>query len=337
MFCVFLNELSKGSDHNNNDTMLTYLQVHWYYTLPPTIILYLLMRPLIGTFEKIKIIALCSLALIYTTPWDNYIIYHKAWWYRKDAVIGTIGYVPIEEYMFFIIQTIFTALWTSCCTRWSLNSLSLWSPDQKKFQVTRYAAISLFSLAMLWGWLNAIPKTKTFYLGSITWWSLIVVIILWYVAGPYIVQRYRQTLISILVPSIYLCYVDVIALRARVWHINEATSLEMFPIDDLPLEEVVFFFVTNIVIAMGSSAFDKSKAVIDTYCREPFPLGSNISPKKRFFAQIKMLAEGSICNEHNFDSSVIDDLKVCIAVLDKASKSFSLAANCFPNGNALFI
>lgn len=278
-------------------------------------------------------ISLCGLALIYTTPWDNYIIYHKAWWYRKDAVIGTIGYVPIEEYLFFIIQTIMTALWTSLCSRWTLNSLYLKNSNLLKFYAIRYIVISVAVALMIIGWQHAIPATKTFYLGSITWWTLLVVIVLWYVSGSYVTKRYKETLISILVPSIYLCYVDLIALRARVWHINEATSLEIFPIAELPIEEVTFFCLSNVIVALGSHAFDKSKAVIDTYFREPFPVGSSISVKKRFFGYIKMLLEGSVCNEQNFDRSVITDLETCIVVLDKASKSFSLAANCFPNGN----
>lgn len=316
--------------------MLTYLQVHIYYTIPPTIILYLLMRPLIGSFDKIKIITLCTLALVYTTPWDNYIIYFKAWWYRKDAVIGTIGYVPIEEYCFFIIQTILSALWTSFCSRWTLNALYLQNTSRVNFYAIRYAVITILVGLMITGWTYAIPATKTFYMGSIIWWTLFVVIVLWYISGPYVVKRYRETLISILLPSLYLCYVDLIALRAQVWHINEATSLEIFLVKDLPLEEITFFFLTNIIVAMGSHAFDKSKAVIDTYYREPFPVGSNISAKKRFFGYIKMLMEGSVCNEQNFDPTVISDLRTCIVVLDKASKSFSLAANCFPNGEQIF-
>lgn len=309
------------------------MEVHFYYTLPPTILLYLLMRPLIGSFDKIKLISISALAVIYTTPWDNYIIYHKAWWYRKDAVIGTIGYVPIEEYLFFIIQTVFTTLWTSLCARWTLNSLFLKSTNQTQFQLIRYSVIAALAVIMYIGWIHAIPATKTFYMGSILWWILFVVIILWYLSGPYVCKRYKATLISVLAPSIYLCYVDVIALRARVWHINEATSLEIFLVDDLPLEEVAFFFLTNILVAIGSHAFDKSKAVIDTYHTEPFPAGTNISTKKRLFGYIKMLLEGSVCNEQNFDPSVITDLETCITVLDRASKSFSLAANCFPNGN----
>lgn len=310
--------------------MLTYLQVHFYYTLPPTIILYLLMRPLIGSVDKIKILFLCILAVAYTTPWDNYIIYHKAWWYRKDAVLGTIGYVPIEEYMFFIIQTIFTTLWTTLMSRWSLNSLYLPSKNITKVYAIRYAVITFVTILMIIGWKNAIPATKTFYMGSIIWWISLVVILLWYISGSYVCKRYKETLLSIIVPSVYLCYVDMIALRARVWHINEATSLEIFPVDDLPLEEIAFFFLTNIIVTLGSAAFDKTKAVIDTYFKEPYLVGSQISSKDRFVAYTNMLLHS--CNEQNLDPTVVSDLETCIVVLDKASKSFSLASNCFPNG-----
>lgn len=153
-----------------------------------------------------------------------------------------------------------------------------------------------------------------------------------YVAGAYVHKRYKETLISIVVPSIYLCYVDLIALRARVWHINESTSLEIFLINDLPIEEITFFFITNTIISIGAAAFDKSKAVIDTYYREPHALGSNIGPFQRFWGYMKMTTQGFVCNEQNLDPKVIADLETCVMVLDKASKSFSLAANCFSSG-----
>lgn len=216
--------------------------------------------------------------------------------------------------------------------RWTLNSLYLKTNDCFKFHFNRYAAISILLILMGTGWMYAIPATKTFYLGCIIWWTLFVVTLLWYVVGAYVVKRYKETLISIVVPSIYLCYVDLIALRARVWHINEATSLEIFPIDDLPIEEITFFFITNTIISIGAAAFDKSKAVIDTYCREPHALGSNIGPFRRFWGYVKMMTQGFVCNEQNLNSTVIEDLETCIVVLDKASKSFSLAANCFSSG-----
>lgn len=134
----------------------------------------------------------------------------------------------------------------------------------------------------------------------------------------------------VLVPSVYLCYVDVIALRARVWHISEATSLEVFLVNDLPLEEIVFFFMTNVVVALGATSCDRVKAVIDTYFQDPFPVGSVVSIQDRFKSYLETMLNGSLSIDH--DPQVIDDLELCIEVLDEASKSFSLAANLFPNG-----
>lgn len=315
--------------------MLTYMEVHLYYTIPPTVILFLLMRPLISNFDRLKMYSLCTLAVLYTTPWDNYIIYHKAWWYRKDAVLGTIGYVPIEEYLFFIIQTMFMTLWTSACSRWTIHSLHLRQPSKGKFFVIRYITLSVMVSAVVLGWTHAVPGTKTFYLGSIAWWAMLIIVFLWYIAGIYIYERFRMVLLCVLVPTVYLCYVDVIALRARVWHINEATSLEVFLVDDLPLEEILFFVVTNVIVVLGSSAFDKSKAVIDTYYKEPFVVGSVVSMRERFVKYIKMMMAGSLSDESQMDPQIIDDLELCIEVLDEASKSFSLAANLFPNGKEL--
>ena len=46
------------------------------------------------------------LALLYTTPWDNYLVATSVWWYDPALVVGTtLGYVPVEEYLFFIGQT----------------------------------------------------------------------------------------------------------------------------------------------------------------------------------------------------------------------------------------
>src|SRR5262245_44516534 len=52
------------------------------------------------------------LAVGYTTPWDNYLVATGVWYYNRDLVTGIlIGYVPIEEYTFFIVETILAGLW----------------------------------------------------------------------------------------------------------------------------------------------------------------------------------------------------------------------------------
>ena len=44
------------------------------------------------------------LAVTYTTPWDNYLVATGVWYYNPELVTGiVIGYVPIEEYTFFVL------------------------------------------------------------------------------------------------------------------------------------------------------------------------------------------------------------------------------------------
>ena len=50
------------------------------------------------------------LAFAYTTPWDNYLVFREVWGYPPGRVLATIGYVPVEEYAFFLLQPIMTGL-----------------------------------------------------------------------------------------------------------------------------------------------------------------------------------------------------------------------------------
>ncbi|MCZ7668152.1 MAG: lycopene cyclase domain-containing protein [Chloroflexi bacterium] len=54
---------------------------------------------------------LIIIAVVYTTPWDNYLVATRVWWYDINLVTGfVIGWVPIEEYTFFIVQPIMTGV-----------------------------------------------------------------------------------------------------------------------------------------------------------------------------------------------------------------------------------
>ncbi|XP_031631815.1 bifunctional lycopene cyclase/phytoene synthase-like [Contarinia nasturtii] len=311
--------------------MLIYMQLMCYYTVLPTIILYLVLKPLMSSFDNIKIILSCALTLSYTVPWINYVAFQQMVWYRNDISVGFIGYAPIEKYSFIIFQAVLITLWTTLCTRWALNSLHLKSYSRFKFNLVRYSVILLLVILTIIGLIKSIPDTKTFYIGSIAAWFLPTVIILWYICGPYTCQRYKETLISIIVPSIYLCYVNLIAMRAHIWYISENTSLSILPWNKLPIEEIILIILSNVIIVMTSHAFDKIKAINDTYYRQPFPVYSKISETTRFFGYIRMLFDGIFLDETTFDQSVITDLGKCNNIFKNSSKSFYFVSKFFPN------
>ena len=46
------------------------------------------------------------LAIVYTTPWDNYLVATRVWYYNPNLISGVVlGWVPLEEYIFFVLET----------------------------------------------------------------------------------------------------------------------------------------------------------------------------------------------------------------------------------------
>lgn len=59
------------------------------------------------------------IALVYTTPWDNYLVATKVWYYDPARVWNIIlGWVPLEEYLFFVLQPILTGLVVAGLLKW---------------------------------------------------------------------------------------------------------------------------------------------------------------------------------------------------------------------------
>ncbi|WWC89764.1 uncharacterized protein L201_004690 [Kwoniella dendrophila CBS 6074] len=96
--------------------MFTYIQIHLYFIIPPILLLTLLYFPVLGRREMLKFLWLGFMATIWTTPWDNFILSQEGWSYPPNSILGKIGYVPIEEHMFFILQPILLILLHSIFT-----------------------------------------------------------------------------------------------------------------------------------------------------------------------------------------------------------------------------
>ena len=194
------------------------------------------------------ITVLATLALIYTTPWDNFLVAHKVWWYGPNRVLGTIGYVPIEEYCFFILQTYMTGFWTFLLWLKSDKSkLPLKKSLLKSNVIATLFITEIFSLFLL-------KFDSSFYMGLILSWSLPIVLIQLVAGFGYIATHFKTYLLAFGVPSVYLCFADAFALYDGIWYISKkfTTGIKLGP---LPIEEATFFFMTNIMVAQGLLLF----------------------------------------------------------------------------------
>jgi lycopene cyclase domain-containing protein len=193
------------------------------------------------------IVTLIFLAVSYTTPWDNYLVATKVWWYGEDRVLGTIGYVPIEEYMFFILQTIFTGLLCFFFQR-KIPLVKIASNSKFKLVVT-LIYMGLFLLGIY-----CLSVTSMKYLGLILAWAIPILLLQWLIGGQYLIKNSKIFVVTFLVPSFYLWFADALAIKWNIWAISEKYTIGL-KIGTLPLEEAVFFLVTNLMVAQGLILF----------------------------------------------------------------------------------
>lgn len=188
-----------------------------------------------------------AVALIYTTPWDNYLVSTRVWWYDPSLVTGlTIGWVPIEEYTFFLLQPILGGLWLLFLLRRPVPTQSglrpLLRPWLALLAVIVWAGAAVI---LLLGWQ---PGT---YLALELVWAL-PPIGLQLAFGADILWRHRRSLFLAIVPlTTFLSVADAIAINWGIWTINPEKSLNIQVGGILPLEEILFFLLTNILVTFG--------------------------------------------------------------------------------------
>ena len=201
-------------------------------------------------------------AVVYTTPWDNYLVATRVWWYNPGLVTGfVIGYVPIEEYTFFVLQTLLTAAFLLLIARhrpmWT--PVQLTSSEWKRKTATGLLAVLwvIFAVILVVGW-----KPGT-YLALLMVWALPPLMIQTGF-GADILWHYRRYIVpTVVFMTLYLAVADKLAISSGTWTINPEQSLNIFVFGTLPIEELIFFFMTNVLVAVGitlaSSTFSKAR------------------------------------------------------------------------------
>lgn len=234
---------------------MTYAQFHVAYTLPVLIGVALLQsRPLAGVGARTAwrwLLAVATLAFVYTTPWDNYLVYRGVWGYPPGAVLGTIGYVPVEEYAFFVIQTLIVGLGYYALRGWGVWP-SPGRPVPRAFRaggIAFWLALTAFGVGLLLH-----PSQRALYMGLILAWAAPVLAGMWYVGAAKVWDERRRVVWAIAVPTVYLWLIDRTAIARGIWDIRDRYSLGVDPFG-LPVEEATFFWITTTLCVVGLALF----------------------------------------------------------------------------------
>jgi len=212
-------------------------------------------QPLTSWTARPVIIALIVVAVVYTTPWDNYLVATRVWWYDTDLVTNiTIWYVPIEEYTFFVVQTIMTGL----LTVWLMRRMPIKPLPQNGLKMRRWStgitavvwAASVVLLLLTFVAPDSFWRYGTYLALEVSWG--LIPIMLQLIVGADILWRHRYTVVTAILSSwLYLSATDAIAIQSGTWTINPEQSLPLLIGGILPIEEALFFLITNVLVVFG--------------------------------------------------------------------------------------
>ncbi len=230
---------------------MTYLRFHLVFMVPAIAVLALLVllrRPRPDSRAWWSLAALSGLALTYTTGWDNYLVSRGVWSYGPDRVLGTIGWVPVEEYLFFLLQPLLTGLW-----------LYVVLGDGAQYRREPPAPGAGHLPTAVWlvataGGFVMLGFDATTYLGLILAWAAPVLAVQWVFAGPVLRRMGGRAVTAIALPTAYLWVADAFAIRNGIWSISSRYTTGFAPLG-LPIEEATFFLLTNVLVVQGLVMF----------------------------------------------------------------------------------
>ncbi|MFC6952203.1 lycopene cyclase domain-containing protein [Halorubellus litoreus] len=226
---------------------LTYVVFHLAFVVPALAAVAVLRR-VRGLDEwtrtlKVGTPVVVVLAVAYTTPWDNYLVARGVWTYGEGTVLARLWWAPVEEYAFFVLQSILTALWVGSLGLVDVSGASI-SRRQRVAGALTAAAVTALGLAWV------LQGGQTLYLGAILAWAGPVLGVQWAFGWPALVRARKTFLLGVLAPTLYLCVADRVAIDAGVWTLSETYTTGVLVLG-LPVEEGLFFLVTNVFVVQS--------------------------------------------------------------------------------------
>lgn len=232
---------------------MTYFRFHLIFNLP----LLILLAAMSGTtpwiaseLEAFGVVLL--IVVIFTSPWDNLAAKWGIWGFPREKYSFRIGYLPVEEYAFFLLQSINVML--------AVRALFHFFPDWLVGQETDIGTATLICLAasiIPWSFIaislrrlrrRAGPRVN--YAIHLAWF--LPVIYAQWVLAPSLFRGHAGFLLLLTAAfGVYYTLADVVAVRAGIWYFDEKQITGMKLGGILPWEEIAFFFLTSLLVAQS--------------------------------------------------------------------------------------
>ena len=195
-------------------------------------------------------LVILAIVVAFTTPWDNYAVSQGIWSFPGGRHAFRIWHLPIEEYCFFIIQSVEVLLLCHGSTGLAGFRNRPTPPLNSPGVITGLGAIAaLWACTGLW-FGRRLPR-RAQYLFHLLYWFGPVVVFQWVLAAPLLLANLSAILPATAMVSSWLTVADLAAVRQGIWEFDEKQILGLKWRNRLPIEEILFFFVSSLLVAQS--------------------------------------------------------------------------------------
>jgi lycopene cyclase domain-containing protein len=190
--------------------------------------------------------------MVFTTPWDNIAVRWGIWGFPREKYSFRIGYLPVEEYIFFILQSVNVMLAVRALFRWHPRWL-LRLPVPISHTTWLLAGFSIVAWILIAAQLLELRQKqgpRVNYALHLVWF-LPVIYVQWVIAPRLLFGHLGLLALVTGAFGIYYTLADLVAVKAGTWFFDEKqiTGVKLGGI--LPWEEIAFFFLTSLLVAQS--------------------------------------------------------------------------------------
>ncbi|HET9109655.1 MAG TPA: lycopene cyclase domain-containing protein [Ktedonobacterales bacterium] len=189
---------------------------------------------------------LTLVALIYMAPWDHTAAVWDLWTWAPGRTWGARWWdVPPEEYLFCILEALLASTLIYAMLLWRGRIVSSAQPRREARPLRGDAVTTLAAGALI-----ASAQAGWSYLPFLLVWALPVIGIQWALGGRYLWRERRVWPWVALVLCAYFTLADAVAISAGVWSFD-ARALAGVALGPVPLEEILFYLLTSLMVTQG--------------------------------------------------------------------------------------
>ncbi|MFB6095359.1 MAG: lycopene cyclase domain-containing protein, partial [Halodesulfurarchaeum sp.] len=186
-------------------------------------------------------------SVAYTVPWETHLIAHGVWSYGDDTVMARLFGVPLEEYLFIVLEVLLAGLW--------LASLPRPDPEPPTMDLGDRGFGLVAGLVVGAAGISWTRFADAYYIGWLLTWAAPVLAVQWAYGWPYLWRARKLIATAVLGPTLYLSITDRIAIELGIWSLSETYTVG-WTILGLPVEEATFFLLTSLFLVQGIVLFD---------------------------------------------------------------------------------